>query len=168
MQRVVTTKRTVALAIAGLVVGTVGALSVPALADNAPAAHRVAPVQSLTLDFSGTNDEASVSQTTGSTFGGTARVKDTNGNVIGTAYDICAKDVINANSDTAFCTGSVRINGQGEISFSAVLPISDNAATPETGAFTGVVNGGTKNFEGITGEAKFQPRAQGVYDLNFS
>lgn len=167
MQRVVTTKRTVALAVAGLVIGTVGAFSIPALADNAPA-KRVASVQALTLDFTGTNDETSAPQSTGSTFGGTARVKDTNGNVIGTAYDLCAKDVINANSDTAFCTGSVRINGQGEISFSAVLPISDNAASPDENAFTGVVNGGTRAYEGITGEARFQPRAQGVYDLNFS
>ncbi|MFE9422644.1 hypothetical protein ACFYNO_06760 [Kitasatospora sp. NPDC006697] len=167
MQRV-TIKRSVGFAVAGLVVGTVGALSVPALADNAPAAHRVASVQALTLDFTGTNDEASAAQQVGSTFGGTARVKDSGGNVIGTAYDICAKDQIGATSDTAYCTGIIRINNQGEISFSAVLPISDNAAAPNENGFTGVVNGGTRNFEGITGEVKFQPRAQGVFDANFA
>ncbi|MGF1428818.1 hypothetical protein [Kitasatospora sp. LaBMicrA B282] len=169
MQRVVMTKRTVAVAIAGLVVGTVGALSVPALASSEK--PQVAPVQAMTLDFSGTNDETNVPQTVGTTFGGTAVVKDTGGNVIGKAYDICAKDVINPNADTVFCTGTVRVtNGQanGEISFSAVLPISDNAAAPATGAFTGVINGGTDAFEGITGEAKFKPQTQGVFDVNFS
>ncbi|GAA1964475.1 hypothetical protein [Kitasatospora viridis] len=167
MQRV-TIKRSVGFAVAGLVVGTVGALSVPALADNAPAAHRVAPVQALTLDFSGTNDEASTPQAVGTTFGGRGIVKDTTGAKIGEVYDICAKGAINANADTVFCTGTIRITGQGEISFSAVLPISDNASAPDEHGFTGVVNGGTRAYEGITGEAQFQPRAQAVYDLNFA
>ncbi|MCX4747954.1 hypothetical protein OG455_20960 [Kitasatospora sp. NBC_01287] len=167
MQRVVTTKRSVALAIAGLVVGTVGALSVPALADNAPTT-RAANVQNLTLDFSNTNDEASAPQAVGSSFGGTARVKDSDGNVIGTAYDLCDKDKIGANKDEAFCTGLIKFDRGGQISFSTVLGISDNGANPDDTHFNGVVNGGTGSYEGITGEAHFTPRAQGVYDVSFS
>jgi hypothetical protein len=168
MQRVVTAKRSVALAVAGLVVGTVGALSVPALADNAPAAHRAANIPTMVLNFNGTNDEAGAPQQVGSAFGGRATVKDANGNQIGEAYDVCSKDAINAKDDTAFCTGMIRIYNKGEISFSTVLGISDDAANPDRAAFGGVVNGGDKEFEGITGEVKFTPKEQGVFEANFN
>jgi hypothetical protein len=161
-----TAKRSVALAIAGLAVGTVGALTVPALASSQSA--KVANVPSLTLDFNGTNDEANAAQSVGSAFGGTARVKDTNGNVIGTAYDLCDKDRIGGRNDEVFCTGLIDLRGQGKISFSVVLPISNDPANPDDRSVSGVVSGGTGAFEGITGEARLQPRQQGVYDLNFS
>ncbi len=165
MQRVVTVKRSIALAVAGLVVGTVGALSVPALASN----HSVksAPVQALTLDFSGSNSEANAAQSVGASFGGTARIKDTNGNVIGTAYDLCDKDAIAAAADSVFCTGLLKFNSGDQISFSSELPIT-NTGMAGGDTFNGVVNGGTGAYEGITGQAAFTPRAPGVYDLNFS
>ncbi|MFI9269718.1 hypothetical protein ACIGXM_03180 [Kitasatospora sp. NPDC052896] len=161
-----TAKRSVALAIAGLAVGTVGALTVPALASSQSV--RVANVPSLTLDFNGTNDEAGSAQSVGSAFGGTARVRDTNGNFIGTAYDLCDKDRIGGRTDEVFCTGLIEIKDQGKISFSVVLPISNDPGRPDDRPVTGVVSGGTGAFEGITGEARLQPRQQGVYDLNFS
>jgi hypothetical protein len=167
MQRVVTAKRSVALAVAGLVVGTVAALSVPALADNAPS-HRKADIPAMTLDFTGTNDEANTAQQTGTTFGGRAVVKDINGKQIGEAFDVCAKDDIKANTDVAFCTGTIDVFNEGKISFSTVLGISDDAANPVKNPNEGVVNGGTKNFEGVTGQVTFTPRAQGVFDANFS
>ncbi|PYC80524.1 hypothetical protein C7C46_12590 [Streptomyces tateyamensis] len=167
MQRVVTVKRSVALAVAGLVVGTVGALSIPSALATNHTAHKAAAVPALTLDFSGTNDEANVPQTVGAAFGGTARVKDTNGAVVGTAYDLCDKDAVSAAADQAFCTGLIKFNSGDQISFSAELPISNTGASGGD-SFNGVVNGGTGIYEGITGQANFVPRAQGVYDLNFS
>jgi hypothetical protein len=164
----ITAKRSVAIAVAGLVVGTVAALSVPALADNAPATPNAGKIPALTLDFAGTNGESDSPQQVGATFGGRAIVKDTNGTKIGEAFDVCAKDAINSTSDTVFCTGMIDVAGKGKISFSATLPISDNSAAPERTAVTGVVNGGTNTFEGVTGEVTFAPRAQGVFDATFS
>jgi hypothetical protein len=163
MQRV--TKRSIALAVAGLVVGTVGALSAPAFADTA-SAHRSAMIPSVTLDFNGTNDEVSTAQQVGTTFGGRAVVKDANGNRIGEAYDICSKDKIESTSDTVYCNGQINLP-DGAVAFSAVLPISDNANNPEHGTITGVVTGGTHAYEGATGEVIFQPKSQGVFDASF-
>ncbi|MCC9309448.1 hypothetical protein LN042_20595 [Kitasatospora sp. RB6PN24] len=162
-----TTKRSVALAVAGLVVGTLGALSVPALADNAPAPQNASRIPAMTLDFAGSNSEASSPQQVGVAFGGRGIVKDTEGNKIGTVYDVCAKDAIEAKADIVFCTGMIETE-RGKISFSATLPISDDAAKPEHEAFTGVVNGGTKDYEGVSGEVRFKPQAQGVFDATFS
>ncbi|MFE0458177.1 hypothetical protein ACFW1A_02815 [Kitasatospora sp. NPDC058965] len=167
MQRVVTVKRSVALAVAGLVVGTVGALSIPSALASNHTAHRAAPVPSLTLDFSGSNSEANAAQSVGASFGGTARVKDTSGNVVGTAYDLCDKDAIAAAADSVFCTGLIKFTSGDQISFSSELPISNTGAAGGD-TFNGVVNGGTGSYEGITGQAAFTPRAAGVYDLNFS
>ncbi|TQF04525.1 hypothetical protein E6W39_22720 [Kitasatospora acidiphila] len=163
----ITAKRSVAIAVAGLVVGTVAALSVPALADNAPATPNATKIPAMTLDFAGTNGEADSPQVVGATFGGRAVVKDTSGNKVGEAFDVCAKDAINTKSDVVFCTGTINTK-EGKISFSATLPISDDAANPERAAETGVVNGGTGSYEGVTGQVTFTPRAQGVFDATFS
>ncbi|MEV7600923.1 hypothetical protein AB0O91_26485 [Kitasatospora sp. NPDC089797] len=101
-----------------------------------------------------------------------ATVKDAGGNTIGSAYTTCDRNDRTAETHTAFCTGLVRItngagNASGEISFSAVLPLDDQATVPEAGAFTGVANGGTKAFDGITGETRFLLRSANSYDLNF-
>jgi hypothetical protein len=165
MQRVVTVKRSVALAVAGLVVGTVGALSVPALASNT-AGHRVANVPGFTLDFTGTNNEASVPDKVGSGFSGTARVKDGNGNVIGTAYDACDKDAISATADTVYCNALVKLNSGDQLTFAAAFPIP-NAASEYPLTFDVPVTGGTGAYEGITGEAFVANRSVGVYDLSF-
>ncbi|MGW4894385.1 hypothetical protein ACWEQL_19240 [Kitasatospora sp. NPDC004240] len=162
MQRRAPSKRILALAAAGLIIGAAGALSVPALAEDS-AAPRAASVQALTLDFGATPPEADVHSLTG-------RVKDTTGAVIGSAHHLCVKDQADPRRSTAFCHGSVRITAgrdgnNGEIAYSAVLPITDDAPVPDGGGFTGTVEGGTLAYEGITGEARFQRRGPGVYDL---
>ncbi|MFJ4192329.1 hypothetical protein [Kitasatospora sp. NPDC089509] len=166
MHRFVSSKRTVAWTITGVVIGTAGALSVPALADNAPR-PRAASVQPLSLVF-----PESVLPPLETAHGSAAQVQDAGGNVIGTAYTNCDRNAQTATTHTAFCTGLVQItNGasaaNGEIAFSAVLPVDTQATVPESGYFPGVVAGGTKAFDGITGETHFVLRSATVLDLNF-
>ncbi|MFE6749811.1 hypothetical protein ACFVGM_28460 [Kitasatospora purpeofusca] len=160
MHRRVPTKRTFALGAIGLLTGAVAALAAPALADSGPR-PRVAPVQALTLDFSGSAAPGA------DVYGSRGVVKDTTGAAIGDVQELCAKGLTDAAKDTAFCHGTVRIKDQGEIAYSAVLPLTDAVAAPDEHGFTGVAEGGTRDYEGITGEARFQPRGAGVYDLNF-
>ncbi|MER7671331.1 hypothetical protein ABTY61_23090 [Kitasatospora sp. NPDC096128] len=165
MSRFVPSKRTVALAVAGAIAGT-GALSLPAFANSTPR-PRAASVQPLVLDFT-----TNVLPAGATSHGAVAAVKDTGGNTIGSAYTNCDRDDQTTQTHTAFCTGLLRItNGasaaNGEISFSAVLPLNNQATLPEAGYFSGVVNGGTKAFEGITGETRFVLRSANSYDLTF-
>lgn len=165
MQRVVTAKRSVALAVAGLVVGTVGAFSVPALASSTDG-HRSVSAPAVTLDYTGGNDEASVANAVGTGFGGVGVVKDTDGNVIGKTYDQCDKDSITPTSVEAFCTGLIKEGHGDQLSFAVAFPIP-NSATAYPNSFTGVITGGTGKYDGASGEAKFTARSAGVYDLNF-
>jgi len=166
MQRTITVKRSVGFAAAALMVGTVGAFSMPALASTVDG-HRAASLPAITLDFTGTNDEGAVANAVGASFGGTGRVKDTNGAVIGTAYDQCDKDSVKPTSTEAFCTGMVKLDDGDQLAFTTTFPIP-NAASSYPQSFEGVITGGTRRYEGISGEAHFVARSAGVYDLNFS
>ncbi|GAA1248189.1 hypothetical protein GCM10009665_43860 [Kitasatospora nipponensis] len=161
-----TPKRSVVIAAVCLLAGGAAGVSVPAMASNT-SAHRNANVPNVTLDFSGTNDEQAVANTVGVAFGGNARVKDGGGNVIGTAYDLCDKDSISPTSTTAFCAGEIVFNDGSQVSFNVVFPIP-NAASNYPNVFQGVINGGTKAYEGVTGEAEFTAKSPGVYDLQFN
>ncbi|MFJ8432096.1 hypothetical protein ACIQ9P_12460 [Kitasatospora sp. NPDC094019] len=164
--RALSAKHTVAWTVAGLVAGTVGALAVPALANTSPE-HRAAVVQTLIVDFSGAGFPGSAD-----VFGSTGQISDTDGNKIGTAHQICAKDLADTAGATAFCHGTLDITSgtaNGEIAYSAVLPIVADATGPVDGAFPGVVEGGTGSFDGLTGTTFFTPRApQGSFLLTVS
>ena len=166
MRRTITVKRSVGFAAAALVVGTVGALSMPALASTTDS-YRAEGVPSITLDFTGTNDEGAVANAVGANFGGTGRVKDTHGAVIGTAYDQCDKDSVKPTSTEAFCTGMVKLDDGAQLAFTTTFPIP-NTASSYPQRFEGVITGGTRHYEGTSGEAHFVARSAGIYDLNFS
>ncbi|MFJ8431077.1 hypothetical protein ACIQ9P_07220 [Kitasatospora sp. NPDC094019] len=158
--------RVIALTVAGLVAGSVAALSLPALATS-PAKHRAAPVQALVLDFSG----GGLPDSFPDSFGGSAKLKDTDDKVIGEAQVSCAKQ--RSDAAVAVCSGFVDIadgDTKGMISFTTRRPLSADAVPPasDEGAFTGVVTGGARAYEGVTGEARIKLNSPNVHALNFS
>ncbi|WP_042421436.1 allene oxide cyclase barrel-like domain-containing protein [Streptacidiphilus anmyonensis] len=166
MTRFVTSKRA---ALAAAAAGVAALALVAGVSGTASAAHlRAANVPAMTLDFNGSNDEAGAANSVGAGFGGTAAVKDTSGNKIGTAYDMCDKDGINANSVTVFCSGEIVLSNGDQIAVSGVFPIQDPATATYPKSFEGVVTGGTGAYEGMTGTAHFTNRSLGVYDVTFS
>ncbi|MER8184975.1 hypothetical protein [Kitasatospora sp. NPDC094015] len=158
--------RVIAWSIAGVVAGSIGAFSLPALASS-PATHRAAPVQVLVLDFSG----GGLPDSFPDTFGGSAKLKNTDNEVVGDVQVACAKEP--SDSAVAVCSGFVDIasgDNKGMVSFTTRLPLSAGAVPPVSGegGFVGVVTGGTRVYEGITGEVRIKWTASNVYALNFA
>ncbi|MFF2042557.1 hypothetical protein ACFVVX_19225 [Kitasatospora sp. NPDC058170] len=172
MSRTVPSKRALALVLAGTVVGAAAALSVPALADTqAPGgshrATRAAQVPDLTIDPTGTSDLGGVPQGIGNAFGSRAVIKaSADGNAIGTAYGVCAKDALGDEQDQVICTSILKFDDKNQISLSAVMPVPHEGAKAQL--FDAVVTGGSLAYEGLTGEAHFTPRSDGAYDVSFS
>ncbi|WP_329570611.1 hypothetical protein [Kitasatospora sp. NBC_01266] len=172
MQRVMSVKRSLTLAAAALAVGSLAAFSVPALASDQPVATpnhatRAANVQNITIDSGKTADEGNKPQGLGDEFSGRAKVKDTDGNAIGTADANCGKVEVGTDSDSVLCSELIKFDQGGQIALTNLLQIPHPGVTSEPES-TGVVTGGTGQFEGITGESHFKFRSAGVYDVSFS
>lgn len=165
MSRFVTVKR------AALVAAAAGAAAVALVAGStgsASAAHlRAMAPQALTLDFSANNDEAGAASAVGTGFGGSAVVKDADGNVAGKAYDMCDKDGITPTSVTAFCHADIVFADGDQIAVSAVFPIQNPATATYPKSFDGVIEGGTGAYKGITGTAHITNRSLAVYDVTW-
>lgn len=161
MFRVVKAKRSLAVAAAGIAV----VAAVPALASADTAATAVPP--SVTIDFSGSNSEAGAATAIGAGFGGRATVKDANGAVAGTAYDVCDKDAINAKAITALCQADIVFNGGDQVAFTVVVPIQNPLTATYPTKFDGVITGGTGQYKGITGTVHFTNTAAAVYQMDF-
>ncbi|MGF1429208.1 hypothetical protein [Kitasatospora sp. LaBMicrA B282] len=166
MLRVLTSPKTWAAATA---VALALAPAAPAMAANTAIGHRAGAVPpTMVLDFNGTNDEASTGSTVGTGFGGSATVKDSNGNKIATAYDQCDKDSVTPASVTVFCAGQIVFNGSSDqIAFQVVAPIQDPKTAKYPLEFNGVVTGGTGQYEGLTGEIHFTNTSLATYVISF-
>ena len=160
MHRVVKAKRSLAIAAAVVAV----AAGVPAMAGASSAQTRDVPPP-LTLDFTGNNDEAGAASAVGAGFGGGATVRDSNGNALGKAYDLCDKDSIAPTSVTAFCHADIVFNSGDQIAFSVVFPIQNPLTAVYPKDFDGVITGGTGNYKGITGSVHFTNTSLAVYKL---
>jgi len=167
MSRFVTAKRAALVAVAA------GA-STLALVAGASASSATTHAQlratppALTLDFSGTNDESGAASAVGAGFGGSAKVKDADGNIAGTAYDMCDKDAISVNAVTAFCHADVVFKDGSQLALSVVFPIQNPATATYPKSFDGVVEGGTGDYAGFTGTAHFTNTSLGVYKVSFA
>lgn len=166
MTRFVTAKRAAAAATAtaaaslALVAGSFA----PAVAAGQGTA---ATPPSLTLDFNGTNSEASAGGALGAGFGGTASVKDSTGAVVGTAYDECDEDAVSPDAVTAFCTADVVFKDGSQVTLTVVFPIENPLTATYPNSFDGVITGGSGAYKGISGVAHFTNTALAVYTVDF-
>ncbi|QKW22463.1 hypothetical protein HUT16_28325 [Kitasatospora sp. NA04385] len=163
MSRTAKTKGIIALA-----VGTAAVVAgVPALAGAATTdAHRAAP-PALTIDFTGTNSAGGAASAVGAGFGGTATAKDASGATVATVYDQCTKDVVTADSVTAFCTADLVFTDGDQVTFTAVVPIDNPLTAKYPKKFDGVITGGTGAYQGLTGAVHITNTAAAVYELGW-
>ncbi|MFB8201963.1 hypothetical protein [Kitasatospora purpeofusca] len=148
-----TTAALTATALALALAGALSGINAPTRAAAAPRAGHLPPV---TLDFTKADG------TSGDVTDGFAAVKDSDGNVVGTEYNTCAKPT--PDGTKMLCTGVLDINDIGQISHSTVFPV-DPAADAK---FTGVTTGGTLTYEGLTGAVKLTAKGGGKYEIESS
>ncbi|MFB7911145.1 hypothetical protein ACFC1T_32385 [Kitasatospora sp. NPDC056076] len=170
MQRPITVKSSLALAAAALTVGVVAALSMPAVADTQPQAGthrstRAANVPDVEFDYTG-SDTLSGTPKLGVPYGNRAKVKDVNGNQVGTAYGNCVKDQVGSTQDQHLCSTVIKYDDGKQIALTSVRPIAHAGAALQE--FDAIVTGGTLAYEGLTGTARFTPRSAEVYEVSFS
>ena len=153
MRRAIPIKRITALAVAALTIGTACALTVPASA-HTPTSTRAASIPAITLDFTSLLGGANAT--------GTGKVLDANNDNVGTVYQHC--DALDTAAGHTYCTGLVALTTGAQLTYAAAVP---NTTTYPT-SYEGVITGGTRGYDGITGEAHFALQSQATTDLNFS
>jgi hypothetical protein len=137
--------------------------AVPASAST-PTGHRDAAPgsQTFTIDFSDTT--LSGVPGLGSAFVGDGPVTDATGATVGTARDHCDVESVNPASDTVECNTVVTFQDGSELHITADAPIPLSPfAYPYT--FEGIVDGGTGQYDGASGDAQITAESPGVYQV---
>lgn len=156
MQKIHRTKKRLGIGIAAAAFAAVAAIGA-----GAPAAFADPANTSFTIDFIHTTIPGNPAL--GDTFVGNGSITDDHGNLIGTAVDHCAEDLVTADSTTVQCTTTANLPG-GKLDIDAEAPIPDNqTAYPYT--FDGVIKGGTGEYDGASGQAHITAKEPGVYHV---
>lgn len=120
-----------------------------------------ARVNSFTIDFTQTN--VPHTPAIGAGFGGSGPVTDEAGKTIGTVDDVCDEAAVDGTRVTALCDSTVTI-GDSEINLNTKFPMELNpAAYPYS--FESIVQGGTGDYDGVTGQARFTAERPAVYKV---
>lgn len=142
------------------VVSAVAALALATAVPSVAAADEHKGPEPVTLDFTAHLPK----DTAGREFGGEASATDRHGDLVGGAVVNCT-DVPGKQGDTIFCNGIIKLENRGEIAFTAG-ELTSKVSGPEH-EISGVITGGTDEFEGITGEIHVERESRGVFEVSF-